>query len=300
MFDMLSFCIQDYTLRLVLIGIILLSSVTSTLGVFVLLRRQSLLSDAIAHASLPGLTLAFLITHSRHPLVLLCGATISGSIGTMLAYIIEHKTKLKKDTILGIILSVFFGIGLMLMTVIQRSSIANKALLHKILFGNIATILPSDIYAIACITFVVFVSLAFFWKDFVALVFDYEYAHSIGYPVHILNILLTALLIITVVIGLQIVGIMLMSSMIIAPAAAAYQWCTRIPSMALLALGIGISAGIFGAVISCIVSHLPTGPVIVVILNTFVALSIMFGKKRGIIWKIYHRYKKVLKTDELA
>lgn len=298
MFEVFSFCVQDYTLQLVLIGIILLSSVTSILGVFILLRRQSLLSDAIAHASLPGLTLAFLLTHSRHPVILLCGATISGSIGTMLMYIIEYKTKLKKDTILGIILSVFFGIGLMLMTVVQRSSIANKTLLHKILFGNIATMLPSDIYALSSIALIVLVSLVLFWKDFIALVFDYDYVRCLGYPVHVLDILLTALLVLTVVIGLQIVGIMLMSSMIIAPAAAAYQWCTRIKTMTFFAWLIGISAGICGTLLSSLSFNLPTGPAIVVVLNTLVAISVVFGKKRGILWKFLR--KKGIISYELA
>jgi len=298
MFDLLQLCIQDYTLRLVLIGIILLSSITSILGVFILLRRQSLLSDTIAHASLPGLTLAFLITHSRHPLILLCGATISGSIGTALAYIIEYKTTLKKDTILGIILSVFFGVGLILMTIVQRSSITNKTLLHKMLFGNIATILPSDIYALIGVVCIVYACLTLFWKDFVSLVFDYDYIRSIGYPVHKLDALLTALLIMTVVVGLQIVGVMLMSSMIIAPAAAANQWCTRIKTMSWLALCIGISGGICGALISCLFSHVPTGPTIVIVLNTFVGFSVLCGKERGIIWKLIR--KKARTTHELA
>lgn len=286
MFNFISTCLHDYTMQLVLAGVTLLSALASILGVFVLLRRQSLLSDAIAHASLPGLALAFLVTHSRHPFVLLSGAIISGSIGTFFMYIVEHKTMLKKDTIIGIILSVFFGIGLMLMTVIQRSSIANKALLHKILFGNIATILPSDVSMFAAIALVFFIVLIVFWKDFIMLIFDYQYAQSIQYPVYKLDILFTTVLIFTVVIGLQTVGIMLMSSMIIAPAAAAYQWCSRINTMACLALFFGVSAGICGAFISSYYSYVPTGPAIVIVLNIFVALSVLCGTKRGIALKL--------------
>lgn len=286
----------DYTLNLVLIGITLLSIVTSILGVFILLRQQSLLSDAIAHASLPGLIIAFLVTHSRHPCILLCGATISGSIGTALVYSIEHKTKLKKDTILGIILSVFFGIGLMLITLVQRSSVANKTLLHKMLFGNISTILPTDIYVIASVAVIVCTTLALFWKDFISIIFDYDYMASIGYPIRTLDAILTTLLILTVVIGLQTVGVMLMSSMIIAPAATAFQWCTRTSSMTLIACIIGVISGICGAFVSCIYSCVPTGPAIVIILNMFVGFSVIFGTKNGIIWKL----KKSRSSHELA
>lgn len=265
----------DYTLVITLIGITILGVTAGLLGTFVFLRRHSLLGDAISHAALPGIAIAFLLTHSKNPLVLMLGGAVSGGIGTVFMQLITHHTRLKKDTALGIVLSVFFGFGLVLMTAIQKMPITNQSILNKFLFGNISTLLPTDVYAMAIIGGIVCVSTVLLWKEFVLVTFDIHFAHSLGFATHRLDSILTMLVVVAIVIGLQTVGVILMSSMLIAPAAAARQWTTRLRSMALLSVFFAVSAGVIGALVSSHIDRLPTGPVIVVILSSFVLFSLM-------------------------
>src|SRR6266404_2814966 len=145
------FCI-DYTLLLVLQGAALLGITAGALGSFALLRQQSLLGDAISHAALPGIVLMFLCTHSKNPWLLLTGGALAGVVGVVSMNYVCTRTKLKKDAILGIILSVFFGFGLVLITVAQKIPTSNQAVLNKFLFGNVSTLLQQDINAIALIS----------------------------------------------------------------------------------------------------------------------------------------------------
>jgi len=271
----------DYTLAITLVGITILGITAGLLGTFVFLRRQSLLGDAISHAALPGIAIAFLLTHSKNPLILMLGGAISGGIGTLFMQIITHHTRLKKDTALGIVLSVFFGFGLVLMTAIQKMPIANQSILNKFLFGNISTLLPTDIYAMAIIGTIVCVCTLALWKEFALVTFDVHFAHSLGFATHAVDVILTALIVFAIVIGLQTVGVILMSSMLIAPAAAARQWTTRLSAMALLSVFFAVSAGISGAMISSYVDRLPTGPVIVVVLSLFVFVSLICAPKKN-------------------
>ena len=272
---MITFLSTHYTLIIVCIGTMLLGITAGALGVFALLRKQSLLGDTISHAALPGIALMFLATHSRNPLILILGGSIAGCIGTILMLIITRLTKLKQDTVLGIILSVFFGVGLVLMTVIQKYSIPHQSILNKFLFGSASTLVIEDIYAMALIASITLSCLALFWKEFALLTFDYSYAHTCGYPVILLDILLTILMVLAISLGLQTVGVVLMSAMLIAPAAAAYQWTTRLSSMVFLASGVGALSSFIGSLISSWYTHIPTGPTIVVILSICVLISFL-------------------------
>jgi manganese/zinc/iron transport system permease protein len=270
----------NYTLLIILAGTGIMGITAGLLGTFVLLRQQSLLGDAISHAALPGMALMLLATHSKNPLVLMAGGAIAGGIGTLVLHLIVHKTTLKKDAALGIVLSVFFGFGLVLMTRMQKMSIANQAILNKFLFGNIATLLLSDLYAMATVGCVVIVCMFAYWKEFTLCNFDRSYARTLGHPVAWLDALLTFLIVLTIVIGLQTVGVILMSSMLIAPAAAARQWTQRVVPMALLAICFAVCAGISGAYASSFIVQLPTGPTIVVMLSACVLISLVCAPLR--------------------
>lgn len=270
---MIAFLSTHYTLIIVCIGTMLLGITAGSLGVFALLRKQSLLGDTISHAALPGIALMFLATHSRNPLLLMLGGSIAGCIGTILMLLITRYTKLKQDTVLGIILSVFFGFGLVLMTVIQKYAIPHQSILNKFLFGSASTLIMQDVYAMAFITAITLGLLSLYWKEFTILTFDRGFAHASGYPVMALDILLTILMVFAISLGLQTVGVVLMSAMLIAPAAAAYQWTTRLSSMVFLAACIGACSSLIGSCISSWYTHIPTGPMIVVILSVCVLLS---------------------------
>jgi manganese/zinc/iron transport system permease protein len=274
----------DYTLRTVALGAATLGIVSGALGSYAVLRRQSLLGDAISHAALPGIALAFLLTGSKEPLVLMIGAAIAGWLGTLLMMSIVRTTRIKDDSAPGLILSVFFGFGLMLLTFIQRQPDAGQAGLDKFLFGQAAALLQRDVITMAVLGGLALLMMAIFRKEFKLLSFDPDYGASLGFPMRALDILLTTLLVIAIVIGLQTVGVVLMSAMIVAPAAAARQWTDRLGLMVALSALFGAGAGVSGAVISSSVQQLPTGPTIVLCISAIVLVSLLFAPNRGLIW----------------
>lgn len=283
-FQLLNDLFFDYTLRTVALGAAILGIVSGMLGSFAVLRKQSLLGDAISHAALPGLVLAFLITRQREPAVLMFGALIAGWVATLLMLAITRTTHIKSDTALGLLLSVFFGFGLMLLTFTQRLPDATQAGLDKFLFGQAATLLQSDVITMGIIGLIALGLLVVFWKEFKLITFDPEFAASLGFPVRFLDVLLTTLLVIAIVIGLQTVGVVLMSAMIVAPAAAARQWTDKLNIMILLGGLFGALAGVGGTLISSSAERLPTGPVIVLVISAIVLLSMLFATNRGLVW----------------
>jgi len=274
----------DYTFFTICIGTSLLGFVSGALGCFAVLRKQSLLGDAISHASLPGVALVFLLTLSKNPLLLIIGAIVAGWIGTLLVMVIVKNTVIKEDSALGIILSVFFGFGLVLLTIIQKHPTANQAGLSKYLFGNASTLLKEDIYIMLYFGSAVLILLFLFWKEFKILSFDSDFAKSLGYPVKRIEVLLTTLIVIAIVIGLQAVGVVLMSAMIIAPAVAARLWTDRLGTMVLLSAFFGSVSGVLGAVASTSIPKLPTGPSIVLVVSFIVFFSLFFSPRRGLVW----------------
>ncbi len=275
---------NDYTFRIVTLGALVLGITAGCLGAFAVLRQQSLLGDAIAHATLPGVGFAFLLTQSKNPFVLLIGGMIAGWLATILLKIITQMTKIKQDTALGIILSVFFGLGLVTITLVRKLPTATKAGLDKFLFGNAATLLKSDVELMFILAAIVLSLLLLFWKEFKVLVFDNDFAQSIGLNVHALDILLTSLIVVAIVIGLQTVGVVLMSAMLVAPAASARQWTDKLGIMVFLSALFGAVCGVAGAVTSSLILKLPTGPTIVVYLSLIVLFSLALAPNRGLIW----------------
>jgi len=282
--QLLSDLFFDYTLRTVALGALILGMVSGMLGAFAVLRKQSLLGDAISHAALPGIVLAFLLTRQREPVVLILGALIAGWLATLFMIAVTRTTRIKNDTALGLVLSVFFGMGLMLLTFAQRLPDATQAGLDKFLFGQAATLLQSDVITMGIIGALALGLLVVFWKEFKLITFDPEFAASLGFPVRGLDVLLTTLLVIAIVIGLQTVGVVLMSAMIVAPAAAARQWTDRLSLMILLGGLFGAVAGVSGTLISSTAERLPTGPVIVLCISVIVLFSMLFATNRGLVW----------------
>ncbi|MEW6721506.1 MAG: metal ABC transporter permease [Thermodesulfobacteriota bacterium] len=282
--DLLGELVWNHTLRTVGTGAIFLGIVNGVLGSFAVLRKQSLLGDAISHAALPGIALAFLLTGSKSNLSLLLGAAAAGWIGTLFIMSVVKNTRIKYDTALGLVLSVFFGFGLILLTYIQRMPVAAQAGLDTFLFGQAATLLRRDVLTIGILGAGVLAVVLAFWKEFKLLCFDPDFAHSLGFSVRALDILVTTLLVTSIVIGLQTVGVVLMSAMVVAPAAAARQWTDRLGTMVVVSALFGALAGGSGALASSVTAHLPTGPTIVVCLSAIVIVSLLLAPNRGIVW----------------
>lgn len=283
------FILWDQTLATVAAGAGVLGLLSGTLGCYAVLRRQSLLGDAISHAALPGIALAFLLTGSKAPLVLIGGAAMAGFLGTLIVMSVVNRTRVKDDAALGIVLSVFFGFGLVLLTYLQKRPDASQAGLKTFLFGQAATLLQRDVQILAALTIVALAIVALLWKEFKIIAFDRDFARSAGFPVRGLETLLTALLTLAIVLGLQTVGVVLMSAMVVAPAAAARQWTDRLGFMVILAAAFGAFSGASGAVISSLVEKLPTGPTVVIVASIIVLVSLLAAPQRGVVWNWLRR-----------
>ena len=280
-FDLFS----DYTLRIVALGAATLGIVAGALGAFAVLRRQSLLGDAVSHAALPGIVLAFALTGSKAPLALLVGAALAGWAATLVIMAIVRTTRIKYDTALGLVLSVFFGLGLVLLTDVQKNPDATQAGLDRFLFGQAAGLLRSDVITMALLGVPVLAALALLWKEFKVLAFDPAFAASLGLPVRALDVALTALLVVAIVVGLQTVGVVLMSAIVVAPAAAARQWTDRLGRMVVLSAAFGAAAGVAGAILSSRADRLPAGPTIVLCATVVVIVSLLAAPNRGLAWR---------------
>jgi manganese/zinc/iron transport system permease protein len=269
----------------VLIGAALLGAMSGMLGVFAVLRRQSLLGDALSHATLPGVCLGFLVAGGRDLGSILIGAFATGVLAALVMMAITRTTRLKTDAALGIVLSVFFAVGIVLLTVIQGRGGAGSLGLMSFLFGQAAAILRSDLWIMGGIGLATLLLVLAFWKEFKLITFDPEFARAQGLPVLALETVLTVMVAMAIVVGLQLVGVVLMVALLIAPAAAARQWTNALGPMVVLSAAIGAASGAGGALISASARGLATGPVVVLIATAAVVLSLVIAPGRGLIWQ---------------
>ncbi|OZC04172.1 metal ABC transporter permease [Rubricoccus marinus] len=273
----------DYTLQVVALGAAVLGITSGALGTFAVLRGQSLLGDAISHAALPGVVIAFIVMGTKAPLGLALGAGIAGWLGALAVGSVVRRSRIPLDAALGIVLAVFFGLGLVALTFAQRIPGLNSAGLNAYLFGQAAALVAADVWLMAALGALALGTMAVFWKELKVLLFDPDFAASVGYPVRRLDVLLTTLLVIAIVVGLQTVGVVLMSAMLIAPAAAARQWTNTLSGVVGLAALFGAASGVSGALLSATVAQLPTGPTIVLCASGIVLVSLLAAPGRGLV-----------------
>ncbi|WP_029214679.1 metal ABC transporter permease [Kallotenue papyrolyticum] len=293
MIDLLLTLFTDYTLRTITLGAAILGLVGGALGTFALLRRQSLLGDALAHAALPGIALAFLLTQTRATPVLLAGAALTGWLANLAMLRIVAETRISEDAATGIVLTVFFGFGIMLLTWIQQRGSAAQAGLDRYLFGQAASLIEEQVMTMGLLGGLALLVVALLFKEFKLITFDPVFAASIGLPVQRLGVLLTSLIVVAVLIGLQTVGVVLMAAMLVAPAAAARQWTERLGVMLALSGLFGALAGVSGALISVSNGHLPTGPLVILSATLIVIVSLLFGAARGLVWQRWRARRRV-------
>lgn len=292
--------LQDTTVRSIVIGAILLAISSSMVGCFTLLRKRALVGDAVAHSVLPGICIAFMLHGTKNPFVLLIGAFIAGWISLVAIDYITSKTRIKEDTAIGLVLSIFFAVGIMLLTGIQNSDAglynatseysSSKSGLSNFLFGNAASISQLDVYVFGGVAVILIIVTFIFYKEFKMLSFDETFTTSIGFPVRTLQLIMTTLTVFAVVIGIQSVGVVLMSAMLITPAAAARFWTNRLGVMIMVSVLIGVFSSLAGSYISY-VSSSPTGPWIVVVLSILAVISFFIAPKKGIITRMISQRK---------
>lgn len=279
---------SDHTLRTVALGSAMIGISAGMLGSFAFLRRQSLVGDVVAHSSLAGITLAFLVYYAisrsgvKSQIVLLAGAALSGILAMMLVSHILNNTKVKSDAALGLMLALFFGAGIFFLKMIQQNAIPGNTGLETYIFGMAAAMTQEDIVLISILGLAVVIVTLLFWKEFKILSFDATFTESIGFNTKKLDTILSGAIVLAIIIGLQAVGVILMVTLIVAPASAARQWTNNLGVMVLLSSLIGAISGAGGAVVSALIPNLPTGPTIVLFATTIVLISILFAPRRGI------------------
>ncbi len=306
----------DPNLRWVLLGTMLLGIASGTLGAFAFLRGRSLMGDALAHAALPGVCTAFLVgqwLQSRGVLgdgsakslaLILLGAGASGLIAAWCIAGVARHSRLKEDTTQAIVLSVFFGIGVVLLTHIQHSGSGGQSGLDKFLFGQAASLVVSDVRLMAVIA-IILCTLSFaLFKEWKLLCFDPAFGTGLGLPMARLDNVLLLMIVAAVVIGLQAVGVVLIAALLITPPAAARFWTDRLSTMILLSAILGGCSGVLGTILSALPSSqgLPTGPMIVMAATAVFVVSVLFAPRRGAVarvWRMLRTREKVQRENLL-
>lgn len=293
-----------YNTLIVMLGTSLLGVLSGLVGSFAVLRRRALTGDALAHAALPGLCIAFLIMQERNLIGLLIGALASGILGVLVVSGLQRLTRIKEDAAIGIVLSVFYGAGIVLISIIQQPSDkatgalawlvkgaadgeaatgGSKAGLMHYVYGQTAGMIRADVYLIAGVCAVCLLLVALLYKEFKLVSFDPGFAETQGWPVLAIDLGLMVMVAVTVVIGLPAVGAIMMAAMLIIPAAAARFWTNRLSLMLLLSGIFGGLTGMIGTLVTNQFGELPAGPIIVLVGVVIFLLSMLFAPARGVI-----------------
>ena len=275
------FSFSDPTVRIVSLGTVFLAMSASVVGTFAFLRKRALVGDAIAHAILPGIAIAFMLSGTKNPIVLMMGALISGWLATWAMEYITEKTKLSNDTAVALVLSVFFGLGIMLLTHIQHSGSGNQSGLDQYLFGKAAGMTELDLWTYSVVALLLLIVVISLYKELKVYSFNPDFAAVSGLPVKAIRRILNLVTVLAIAIGIQSVGVVLMAALLITPAAAARAWTSSLKIMLFLAALIGGISGLSGSLISYLSPAMPTGPWIVMTLSIITLLSLFFAPQRG-------------------
>jgi ABC-type Mn2+/Zn2+ transport system permease subunit/Mn-dependent DtxR family transcriptional regulator len=278
-------------------GAMLLGITCGLLGCFIVLRRQSLLGDAIGHAVLPGVCLGFMAAGTRSTPALLLGALVAGLLAAALIGILQRTTRLKSGECMGVVFTGFYGLGIVLLKSIQNSGRASQSGLDKFLFGQIVGISLHDVIYMAAIALVTIGAILLAWRKLAVTSFDEGFAFSIGIPIRAVHYLLTGLITVAIVISIQAVGVVLVAAMLVTPAAAAYLLTDRLHRMAILAAVFGALAGVIGAFLSMLGEDLPTGAFMVLGASALFALAFLLSPKHGVIPRLMRLWENRRRTQ---
>lgn len=260
------------------------------------------MGDALSHAALPGVCIAFMLTGSKSIFLFLIGAAIAGIIATFGIGYITRVTRIKQDSALAIVLTVFFGLGIVLLTRIQHSGNGNQSGLDKFLFGQAASMVFTDVIIMAVISVLLVGLCILLFKEFKLLSFDPGFARGIGYPVVLLEQLLMFLIVVAVVVGIQAVGVVLMAALLITPAVSARYWTEKLGIMVILSGLFGAMSGFAGTLFSALGNNLPTGPLSVLSATALFIISVIFAPRRGLLSKMlqHHSVRRKVRQEDTA
>jgi manganese/zinc/iron transport system permease protein len=278
---------ENYNALVVLAGVSLLGASAGIIGAFAVLRKRALTGDALSHAALPGLCIAFLILRERHLTAMLLGAFASGVAGIAIISALGRWTRVKDDASIGTVLTVFFGLGIVLLKIIQNlPAVGSRAGLDSYIFGKTAGMTRGDVYVILAASLFCLALIVVLYKEFQLVSFDGGFARSLGWPVYGIDLLLMSLVAAAVVIGLPNVGVILIAALLIMPGAAARFWTDRLSTLLVLAGFLGLATGLVGTILSATFEQLPAGPIIVLTGTVAFVVSMLFGTRRGAIARL--------------
>lgn len=292
MIEQLGFLFRDYTFQVVALGTGFLGLLSGVIGTYATLRKESLLGDALSHAALPGIAIGFLLIGRKEWLVIMAGAAVSGLLATALIQWMSRKNVVKFDSALSLILSSFFGLGLVLMTYIQGQPNANQAGLDSFIYGQAASMLIVDVQRIILIGIILLLLVLVFWKELKVFSFDPVFTHTLGFSTNVLQFLLSTVMVVVIILGLESVGVILMSALVVGPSVAARQWTNRLSRVIGLAGVFGFLSGVIGTIFSSLGRQIPTGPSIVLVMSVFVMISLLFAPNRGLIMQSIRQRKQ--------
>jgi mn2+, zn2+ ABC superfamily ATP binding cassette transporter, membrane protein len=277
--------ITQYSFIVVAIGTMLLAMATGIVGTISILKGQSLIGDAVGHASLPGIILAFMISGRKSSLILILGAIVAGIVAFILIQIISEGSKIEADTAMAVILSAMFGMGMVLKSYIQGNQKiqgASQSGLASYIFGQAAYILREDVYIILAVSVISLALFIVFYKEIKVYVFDMVYAYTIGINSRLTSLLIMIITMILIAAGLKAVGAILISSMLITPAVTGLQWSKSYEKVLVIAAVTGAVSAFLGTFISSAVKGFSTGPSIILIMSVIALFSVLFAP-RGIV-----------------
>lgn len=274
--------LKSYGFLVVALGSFFLAISSAVLGTITVLKGQSLIGDAIGHSAFPGVVLAFILFASRNPIILLMGAIFSGSLAFILIEILNKNTKLSLDTILAVILSSFFGLGMVLKSYIQGNPAyqrASQSGLQNYIFGQAAYMVLDDVKMILFISIICLILIGLFYKEIKVFVFDENYARTIGINAKVIYLLIMVCAMTLIGAGLKIVGAILISSLLIVPPIAALQWSNNFFRVMIIGAFVGGFSAFLGTYISTVYNGMSTGPTIILIMTSLALFSLLFGPR---------------------
>ncbi len=283
-----------YNTNVVIVGTTLLGIAAGIIGVFALLRKRALMSDALSHATLPGIALAFLLATAlgfdgRTLPNLLVGAAATGVLGVVCVQLLLRHTRLREDAAIGIVLSVFFGAGIVLLSLIQTVDAGNAAGLDKFIYGQTAAMSAQDAALMGGIALLAVLATLLLLKEFAIVCFNDAFAQVDGWPVSAIDLAMMALVVIVTVAGLQAVGLILVVAMLIVPPVAARMWTERLRRLVVLAGALGGLGGYLGSALSALLPRYPAGAVIVLASGAIFLVSLAAAPARGVAAQVARR-----------
>ncbi|WP_371164142.1 metal ABC transporter permease [Buchananella felis] len=297
--------LASYTFRMVLLGTTVIGVVAGALGCFAYLRKQSLISDVVSHSALPGTLGAFLVAvaldlDGRNLVTLTVGAVVAGTLAAVLTNYIRSHSKLPIDAAMVVVLTVFFGIGMVMMRIITNGRYKGKGGIQDYLFGNASHLTQADLITSLVVGGIALAIMLALFKEFSLRAFDSAHATVIGLKGKWLDLALFAAIVAATVIGVKAVGLVLMVAFVVMPPATARQWTNSLPSMVVLSAFLGGLGSAIGAYVSVSAGNVPTGPVIVVVLSVFFLFSLLAAPRRGLVARWIARNQLRRRRDDVA